>query len=104
MQSNGMSSIHALATGSVAVTNTQKNASWVPVAVLCRFDAPTTGTVTITRTTAETVFQLATVELSGNQSAIWIPEAAYPFNVDDVLTVTSTATNGTVEIIRKAAQ
>lgn len=104
MQSNGMSSIHGLSTGSVSVTNTQKNASWVPVAVLFRFDAPVAGTVTITRTTAETVFQLATVELTDNQSAIWIPEADYPFNVDDVLIVTSTATNGIVEIIRKADQ
>jgi len=99
-----MNSLHSLATGSVSVTNTQKNASWVPIAVLFGFDAPVTGTVTITRTTGETVFQLATVELSDNQSAVWVPEADYRFNVDDVLTVTSTATNGTVEIIRKAAQ
>lgn len=104
MQSNGMSSLHSLDSGTVSVTNTQEHASWVPVAVLFRFDAPVTGTVTITRTTAETVFQLATVELTDNQSAIWIPEADYPFNVDDVLTVTSTATNGTVEIIRKASE
>ncbi len=104
MQSNGMSSIHTLATGSVSVTNTQKHASWVPVAVLFRFEAPVTGTVTVTRETGGTSFQLATVDLSGNQSAIWIPEAAYQFNLNDVLTLTSTAINGAVEIIRKADQ
>jgi hypothetical protein len=59
-----MSSLHSLENGTVSVTNTQKHASWVPVAVLFRFDAPVTAT----------------------------------------LTVTSTATNGTVEIIRKAGE
>ena len=104
MQSNGMSSIHTLATGSVSVTNTQKHASWIPVAVLFRFEAPVTGTVTVTRETGGTTFQLATVDLSGNQSATWVSEADYRFNFNDVLTITSTATNGTVEIIRKADQ
>jgi len=104
MQSNGMSSIHALASGTVSISNTQKNASWVPVAVLLRFEAPVTGTVTVTRETGGNSFQLATVDLSDNQSAIWVPEADYRFNVNDVLTVTSTANNGSVEIIRKAAQ
>ncbi|QHI69868.1 hypothetical protein [Tichowtungia aerotolerans] len=99
-----MNSLHSLESGTVSVTNTQKHASWVPVAVLFRFDAPVTGTVTITRTTGETVFQLATVELADNQSAAWIPETDYRFHINDVFTVTSTATNGTVEIIRKAAQ
>ena len=104
MQSNGMSSLHSLSSGTVSVTNTQKHASWAPVAVLFRFDAPVTGTLTITRTTGETIFQLATVELTDNQSATWVPEADYPFNVDDVLTVTSSSINGTVEIIRKAGE
>jgi len=99
-----MSSIHTLATGSVSVTNTQKHASWIPVAVLFRFEAPVTATLTVTRQTGGETFQLATVELSGTQHATWVPEADYPFNVDDVLTVTSTATNGTVEIIRKAGE
>lgn len=104
MQSNGMNSIHTLATGTVSVSNTQKNSSWVPVAVLFKFDTPVTGTVTLTRTTADTVFQLASVELDGNQTAVWIPEADYRFELNDVLTLTSTATNGTAEIIRKAKQ
>ena len=99
-----MNSLHSLDSGTVSVTNTQNHASWVPVAVLFRFDAPVTATLTITRTTAETVFQLTTVELVDNQSATWVPEADYRFNLNDVLTVTSTAANGTVEIIRKAAQ
>ncbi|QHI70143.1 hypothetical protein [Tichowtungia aerotolerans] len=100
----GMSSLHSLDSGTVSVTNTQKHASWVPVAVLFRFESSVSGTVTVTRETGGTSFQLATVDLSGNQTAVWIPDVAYPFNLNDVLTVTSTATNGTVEIIRKAAQ
>ncbi|QHI68464.1 hypothetical protein [Tichowtungia aerotolerans] len=99
-----MNSLHSLENGTVSITNNQTHSSWVPVAVLFRFEAAVTGTVTITRETGGTSFQLATVDLSGNQSATWIPEAAYQFNLNDVLTITSTATNGTVEIIRKAAQ
>ncbi|QHI70475.1 hypothetical protein [Tichowtungia aerotolerans] len=102
MQSNDMSSVHSLVTGTVSITNTQAHSSWVPVAVLFTFDEPVTATLTVTRTTGDTSFQLATVDLADNQSAAWIPEAPYIFNLNDVLTVTSTAINGTVEIIRKA--
>ena len=98
----GLTSIHSLQSGSIAVTNTQKNSSWVPVALLFRFDAPASGTITIERSTGSTSFLLATVDLSENQYAVWIPEAFIPFNLNDVLAITSTETAGTVEIIRKA--
>jgi hypothetical protein len=97
-----MSSLHSLASGTVSITNMQKNSSWIPVAVLFRFEAPAAGTVIITRQTGNASFQLATVELVDNQYAVWIPEAPYAFNFNDVLSITSTATGGDIEIIRKA--
>ncbi len=98
----GLSSIHSLESGSIALTNTQKHSSWVPVALLFRFDAPASGTITVERRTGSTTFQLTTVELSDNQYAVWLPEASIPFNLNDVLLITTPALPGTAEIIRKA--
>jgi hypothetical protein len=100
----GMSTIHSLESGTVSITNTQKNSSWVPVALLFRFDAPASGTITIERLTGSTAFLLTSCTLSNNQHAVWIPEAAIAFNENDSLFITSTITNGTVEIIRKGDQ
>lgn len=100
----GLSSVHSLTTGTVSITNTQTHSSWVPVAVLFSFDEPVAATITITRQTGAASFQLATVELTDNQFAVWLPEAPYTFNLNDVLVVTSTASGGTIEIIRKADQ
>ena len=98
----GMSSVHSLAAGTVSITNTQKNSSWVPVALLFRFDAPATGTITVERLTGSTSFLLTSCAVSNSQHAVWIPEVFIPFNLNDVLEITSTVTNGTAEIIRKA--
>jgi len=97
----GITSQHSLASGSVSITNTQKNSAWYPVAILFRFDTPATGTITVTRQTDGTTFQLTTVDLSDNLYAVWILEAPITFNLNDVLGITSTVTDGTVEIIRK---
>ncbi len=100
----GMSSQHSLEQGSVSITNTQKRSSWVPVAVLFRFDDPSSGTITVERRTGSTSFLLTSCTVSNSQHAIWIPEATIPFNLNDVLNISSTITNGTTEIIRKADQ
>lgn len=100
----GLSSLHSLESGAVAITNTQKNSSWVPVALLFRFDAPATGTITIERRTGSIAFLLTSCSLSNNLHAAWEPDSNIPFRLNDILSVTSTATNGTVEIIRKADQ
>ena len=97
----GIATTHSLATGTVAITNTQKRSSWVPVALLFRFAAPTSGAITVERRTGSTAFLLTGCTLSNNQHAVWVPEADIPFNENDSLLVTSTITNGTVEIIRK---
>ena len=97
----GMSTSHSLESGTVSITNTQKRSSWVPVALLFRFDAPATGTITVERRTGSTAFLLTSCAVSNNQNAVWVPEASIPFNENESLFITSTITNGTVEIIRK---
>ena len=107
----GISSLHSLEQGAVSITNTQKRSSWVPVALLFRFDAPASGTITVERLvpcdsdlggTGSTTFQLTTVDLSDNLYAVWIPEAPITFSLNDVLLIYTPATAGSVEIIRKA--
>ena len=97
----GIATTHSLNSGTVAITNTQKRSSWVPVALLFRFDAPASGAITIERRTGSTAFLLTSCTLSNNQHAVWIPEADIAFNEGDSLNITGTITNGTVEIIRK---
>ena len=97
----GFSTVHPLSSGTVSITNTQKRSSWVPVALLFRFSDPTSGAITVERRTGSTAFLLTSCTLSNNQHAVWVPEADIPFNENDSLLVTSTITNGTVEIIRK---
>lgn len=97
----GFSSQHLLTTGTVAITNTQKRSSWVPVALLFRFNAPASGAITVERRTGSTAFPLTESTFSNNLYAVWVPEADIPFNENDSLNITSTITNGTVEIIRK---
>ena len=97
----GFSTVHTLNSGTVAITNTQKRSSWVPVALLFRFAAPASGAITVERRTGSTAFLLTSCTLSNNQHAVWVPEADIPFNETDSLNITSTITNGTVEIIRK---
>ncbi len=97
----GFSSQHSLASGTVSLTNTQKRSSWVPIALLFRFNAPASGAITVERRTGGNTFLLTECTLSNNLYAVWVPEADIPFNENDSLNITSAVTNGTVEIIRK---
>lgn len=97
----GIATTHSLSSGTVSITNTQKRSSWVPVALLFRFAAPASGAITVERRTGSTAFLLTGCTLSNNQHAVWVPEADIPFNENESLSITSTITNGTVEIIRK---
>jgi hypothetical protein len=94
------STTYALQDGAVAVTNTQANSVWVPVAVLWKFSSTTNATVTIERVSQGNTFALGSMTATNAASAIWLPEADYPFGVGDVLRVMSTAT-GAVQVIRK---
>ncbi len=100
----GFSTVHSLNSGMVSITNTQKRSSWVPVALLFRFAAPASGAITVERRTGGNTFLLTGCMLSNNLHAVWVPEADIPFNENDALNITSTITNGTVEIIRKGDQ
>ena len=95
----GSATTYSLGGGSVAVTNAQANSAWVPVAVLWAYREAVTGVVTVGRSSQGSVFQLSSSSVSNATSAVWVPAAKFPFVLGDVLTVTSTATNGTVQII-----
>lgn len=98
----GWCSTYSLGSGSVDVTNEQANSSWVPVAVLLKFDAVTNSVVTVQRVSQSNTFTLGSANLSNVTSTVWAPDANYPFSFGDVLRVTSSATNGHVQIIRRA--
>ena len=87
--------------GVVAVTNTQANSSWLPVAVLVRFDAAATGTIVVRRISQGNTYTLGTCTFTGATNLVWVADCEYPFGFGDVLTVTSTATGGVVQIITR---
>ena len=98
----GFASSHRLAPGGVAVTNLQANSTWVPVAVLWKFNAATNSTLSVERISQGSTFLLSVASVSNVTSAIWVPETGYPFAMGDVLRVGSSATNGVTQVIRKA--
>ena len=98
----GFSKTYSLSTGAVVVTNNQKRSSWVPVALLFHFTEPVDPTVSIKRLSNGTEFLLSTVTLTNVQDVAWIPEADYPFNFGDSLVISTTATNGILELIQRS--
>jgi len=85
--------------GVVAVTNTQANSSWVPLAVLVKFDAPSTGTLTVRRVSQGNTYTLGICNFAGATNLVWVADCEYPFGFGDVLTVSSTVTNGVAQIL-----
>lgn len=94
-------STYSLVGGGVSLTNGQANSVWVPVAVLWSFDVGTTAAVAVERVSQGGTFVLGAHSVSNGTSAVWAPDADYPFAVGDVLRITSSATNGVVQVIRK---
>ena len=94
-------STESLEGGSVAVTNGQANSVWAPVAVLWKFAVATNAALVVSRASQGGTFLLSSQNVANASTAIWIAEAPYPFASGDVLRVTSSATNGVVQIIRK---
>jgi hypothetical protein len=97
----GWAASYRLTDGVVAVTNTQANSTWAPVAVLWRFDEVTNAVVRVERVSQGTLFVLGVASVSNGTCAVWVPEAEYPFALGEVLRVGSTVTNGVVQVIRK---
>ena len=100
-QAGGWATTYALTNGTVAVTNAQANFSWAPVAVLWSFTCGTNASLAVSRVSAGSAFRLGTMSVTNATTAVWVPEADYPFEFGDVLEVSCTATNGVVQIIRK---
>ena len=85
----------------VAITNTQANSSWAPVAVLVKFDAPATGTLTVRRVSQGNTYTLGCCTFAGSTNLVWVADCEYPFAFGDVLFISSTATNSVVQIISR---
>jgi hypothetical protein len=84
----------------VAVTNQQANSAWMPVAVLWKFTMATNVSLTVSRVSQGDTYLIGNVTITNASTVIWIPEADYPFECGDALHLTSTVTNGQVQIIR----
>ena len=86
----------------VAITNTQANSSWAPVAVLVKFDAPATGTLTVRRVSQGVNVVVGSCVFANVSSVVWVPDAAFWFEFGDVLVIRSSATNGVAQLMRRA--
>lgn len=85
----------------IAVTNHQANGVWMPEVVLWKFVAATNAALTVSRVSQGNTYLIGNLSVTNASTVVWIPEADYPFDYGDVLQLTSTATNGQVQIIRK---
>ncbi len=97
----GFGHTYAIGTGTVTISNSQANSSWVPVSVLIRYAAPATGTAEVSRVSQEHEFVLAACTFTNVTSIVWVPDIEYPFTYGDALVIESSATNGIVQILRK---
>ena len=101
VRAGGFSTTVGLGAGTVVVSNSQANSSWVPVAVMIRYAAPCAGTVEVRRVSQELTIVLDCRAFTNATSVVWVPEAAYSFGYGDFLVVESSATNGVVQIMRR---
>jgi len=81
------------------VTNAQANSSWVPVAVLVKFDAAATGTAAVKRVSQGNTYTLGICAFAGASNVVWVADCEYPFGFGDVLLFESTATNGVAQVL-----
>ena len=91
----------SLSGASVTITNLQNNSVWIPSVVLWKFTTATNATLTVNRISQGNTFLLGNLAATNASTVIWIAEAEYPFEFGDAFQVTSTVTNGQVQIIRK---
>ena len=101
VQAGGWSGTYSLATGSVELTNSQANSSWVPVSVMWKFASPGTGTTEVWRVSGLESFMLSNCTFTNVTTMTWVPDADYPFGLGDALVIRSSVTNGVVQVIRK---
>jgi hypothetical protein len=99
--SRGWTTEHVLVDGEVSVTNTQKNSAWVPVAVMVRFEEPTSGQIKVIRENNGRRYTLGICVFTDAVSVVWVPDTAYSFTKGDTLWVESNIPEGVVQLIRK---
>ena len=87
--------------GVVAVSNSQANSSWTVAAVMWRYRAASTGTVTVSRVSQGVGVLLGWRAHSNRTSIVWVPEGVYSFGCGEALVVGSTETNGVVQVVRR---
>jgi hypothetical protein len=97
----GWTTDHALVNGAVNVTNSQKNSSWVPVAVMMRFDEDTSGSMKVIRERNGRRYTLGVCVFADAVSVVWVPDVPYSFGLGDTLRIECSELSGTVEVIRK---
>ncbi len=85
----------------VAVTNQQVNTVWMPEVVLWKFATATNAALTVSRVSQGNTYLIGSLSATNASTVVWISEADYPFEYGDSLQLTSTVTNGQVQIIRK---
>ncbi len=97
----GFADTFGLVGGTVDVTNRQANSVWHPVAALVTFEGPTDTTLRVFRVSQGHTFLLSMRYVTNATHVVWVPEGEYPFAFGDVWRLTSIATNGVVQVIRK---
>ena len=101
VQAGGFAHTFGLGGGTVAVTNSQANSSWVPLSVMLRYAAPGTGTAEVRRESQGHAFVLAATGFTNATTLVWVPSIQYPFGYGDVLVIESSVTNGVVQVLRR---
>lgn len=85
----------------VAVTNQHFNTVWMPEVVLWKFTAATNASLTVSRVSQGNTYVIGSLSVTNASTVVWIPEADFPFEYGDAMQLSSTVTNGQVQIIRK---
>ena len=92
---------YPLKAATISVTNQQVNTVWMPEVVLWKFTAATNAALTVSRVSQGNTYLIGSLTVTNASTVVWIPEADFPFEYGDALQMTSTVTNGQIQIIRK---
>jgi hypothetical protein len=84
-------------------TNAQANFAWSPAAVVLALPAPSTLSVTISRSGNGASVVLAQKTVSNADTIIWVPDADYVFSAGSALSVSSTVAQFTIQLHRRPA-
>lgn len=97
----GFTHTYGLGNGTVAVSNSQANSSWVAVAVMLQYAGPSSGTAHVSRVSQSVRVMLGWCAFSNVTSLVWVPESSYSFSYGDALVVSTTVTNGVLQVTRR---